>query len=164
MDAIVAWALVRCAQLGREGLRLDTFGGNDALIAYYQSRGFTLVQKRMMGNDPRLSPHYKELLLALLERPLRPANPDAPFLSEPPGTEHTATGTVKWFRSDKGYGAVASNATAPFDVWFHYSSFEREAGAPFREIEAGTDVEVDFHRANQESFKYVADSVRRVKS
>ena len=70
VDAIVAWGLVRCAQLGREGLRLDTWGGNEALIAYYESRGFTLVEKRTMGTDPRLSPHYKGLLLALLERPL----------------------------------------------------------------------------------------------
>jgi ribosomal protein S18 acetylase RimI-like enzyme len=70
VDAIVAWALAHCESLGREGLRLDTWGHNDALIAFYESRGFTLIDKRTMGSDPRLSPHYDGLHLALLERPL----------------------------------------------------------------------------------------------
>jgi GNAT superfamily N-acetyltransferase len=70
VDAILAWALARCEALGREGLRLDTWGRNDALITFYESRGFTLVDKRTMGSDPRLSPHYHGLHLALLERPL----------------------------------------------------------------------------------------------
>ena len=70
VDAIVAWALAHCESLGREGLRLDTWGHNDALIAFYESRGFTLIDKRTMGSDPRLSPHYEGLHLALLERPL----------------------------------------------------------------------------------------------
>ena len=43
VDAILAWAIARCEALGRDGLRLDTWGGNDALIAFYESRGFTLV-------------------------------------------------------------------------------------------------------------------------
>jgi GNAT superfamily N-acetyltransferase len=70
LDAILAWAIVECEALGREGLRLDTWGGNVALIAYYESRGFSLIDKRTMGSDPRLPPHYDGLHLALLERPL----------------------------------------------------------------------------------------------
>jgi ribosomal protein S18 acetylase RimI-like enzyme len=70
VSAIVAWAIARCEALGREGLRLDTWGHNDALIAFYASHGFTLIDKRTMGSDPRLSPHYDGLHLALLERPL----------------------------------------------------------------------------------------------
>ena len=85
LDAILAWAIARSEALGREGLRLDTWGGNEALIAYYESRGFTLVQKRTMGSDPRLSPHYVGLFLALLERPLTFA-PAAPPLAAPQNT------------------------------------------------------------------------------
>jgi GNAT superfamily N-acetyltransferase len=70
VDAILAWAIAQCESLGREGLRLDTWGGNVALISYYQSRGFTLVRKLTMGSDPRLPPHYDGLHLALLERSL----------------------------------------------------------------------------------------------
>jgi GNAT superfamily N-acetyltransferase len=80
LDAILAWAIARCETLGREGLRLDTWGGNDALIAYYESRGFTLIRKLTMGSDPRLPPHYDGLHLALLERPLTFA-PVAPPLA-----------------------------------------------------------------------------------
>jgi ribosomal protein S18 acetylase RimI-like enzyme len=69
VDAILAWALAECEALGREGLRLDTWGNNDALIAFYESRGFTLIDKRTMGSDPRLPPHYDGLHLALLECP-----------------------------------------------------------------------------------------------
>jgi GNAT superfamily N-acetyltransferase len=72
LDAILAWALAQCEALGREGLRLDTWGRNDALIAFYESRGFTLIRKRTMGSDPRLPPHYDGLHLALLERNLTP--------------------------------------------------------------------------------------------
>jgi ribosomal protein S18 acetylase RimI-like enzyme len=70
VSAIVAWAIARCEALGREGLRLDTWGHNDALIAFYEAHGFTLIDKRTMGSDPRLSPHYDGLHLALLERSL----------------------------------------------------------------------------------------------
>jgi len=70
VDAILAWAIAHCTALGREGLRLDTWGHNDALIAFYESRGFTLVDRRTMGSDPRLAPHYDGLHLALMERPL----------------------------------------------------------------------------------------------
>jgi ribosomal protein S18 acetylase RimI-like enzyme len=70
VDAIIAWALAQCDALGCEGLRLDTWGHNDALIAFYQSRGFVLLRKHTMGSDPRLPPHYDGLHLALMERPL----------------------------------------------------------------------------------------------
>jgi hypothetical protein len=69
MDAVMDWSLARCEELGREGLRIDTWAANPALQAYYGSFGFTLVATRRMGNDPRLSPHYVGLELALMERP-----------------------------------------------------------------------------------------------
>jgi ribosomal protein S18 acetylase RimI-like enzyme len=81
VDAILAWAIARCEALGREGLRLDTWGRNDALIAYYESRGFNLITKLTMGSDPRLPPHYDGLHLALLERPLTFARCPAPLVT-----------------------------------------------------------------------------------
>ncbi|MEP7067354.1 MAG: GNAT family N-acetyltransferase [Gemmatimonadota bacterium] len=70
VDALLGWSIAKCEELGREGLRLDTWGHNDALIAFYESRGFTLVETRTLGSDPRLASHYDGLYLALLERPL----------------------------------------------------------------------------------------------
>lgn len=67
MDAVISWGSARCEELGREGLRIDTWAANPALIAYYGTFGFDLVTTRRMGDDPRLSPHYHGLELALLE-------------------------------------------------------------------------------------------------
>jgi cold shock CspA family protein len=116
--------------------------------------------------------------------------------AEPIGTRHTATGIVKWWKDDKGYGAIACADTAPWDIWFHYSTFPRQGIAtlpsgekvaaesdgspglralatgellgpcefvgtgPWIIVQVGARAEVDFHRADQESFKYVADRVR----
>jgi len=70
MQTIVSWALAQCEAMARDGLRMDTWADNPAIIAYYQTMGFTLIETRRMTNDPRLSPHYHGLELALLERPL----------------------------------------------------------------------------------------------
>ena len=85
--------------------------------------------------------------------------------SEPRGTTHSAIGVVKWWKDDKGYGAIACAEVAPWDIWYHYSDLERPVtDSVSRTIEPGTQVEVDFHRADQDSFNYVADAVRRIKS
>ncbi|MEO8880111.1 MAG: GNAT family N-acetyltransferase [Gemmatimonadaceae bacterium] len=72
IDAVIAWALERAAALGREGLRMDTWASNHALIAYYGKRGFALLGTRRIPNDSPLSEHYRGIELALLERPLAP--------------------------------------------------------------------------------------------
>jgi cold shock CspA family protein len=117
--------------------------------------------------------------------------------AEPIGTQHTAIGIVKWWKENKGYGAIASSDTTPWDIWFHYfaltatgvatlPSGERVeaiadghlglwnlvtgealgactfAASGRRIVRVGAQVEVSFHRANQESFKYVADRVHLV--
>jgi len=69
VGAIVTWALVQCAALGREGLRMDATNDNAPLLAYYARFGFETVATRRMPTDPRLSPHYHGIELALLERP-----------------------------------------------------------------------------------------------
>lgn len=68
MDPILHWADAECRQLGREGLRMDTWAGNAALIAVYERRGFRLVEERRLEADPRLAVHYHGHSFALLER------------------------------------------------------------------------------------------------
>jgi hypothetical protein len=70
MQTIVSWSLAQCEAMGREGLRVDTWAENPAIIAYYRTMGFELIETRRMTADARLSPHYHGLELALLERPL----------------------------------------------------------------------------------------------
>jgi CspA family cold shock protein len=131
------------------------------------------------------------------KRPDEIAREAASVPAEPRGTRRTATGTVKWFRDDKGHGVIATDETAPWDIWFHYSSIdakgfvrmssgervpiqyneegdlvlpsgERISGqynleaSESRTPHAGERVEVEYDRADQESFKYVAHRVRRL--
>lgn len=119
--------------------------------------------------------------------------------AEPIGTRCTAVGFVKYWKDNKGYGAISCADTAPWDIWFHYSAFPRQGIAtlpsgekveaksdgrtgirslltgervgpcvfvgtePYIIVHVGAQVEVDFIRADQESFKYVAESVRLLK-
>jgi hypothetical protein len=68
VDAILIWADEECGRLGRIGLRMDTWAGNNVLIEYYQQRGFRLVGERRLGIDSRLPAHYHGNAFALLER------------------------------------------------------------------------------------------------
>lgn len=68
VDLILIWADAECLRLGREGLRMDTWARNAALIAFYGERGFRLVEERRLGDDPRLAAHYHGNSFALLER------------------------------------------------------------------------------------------------
>lgn len=78
---------------------------------------------------------------------------------EPIGTENSAVGTVKWWESAKGYGAIATEKADPWDIRCHFSHIE---GGGFRDLVPGERVEVDYCRADRESFKYVARAVRRL--
>ena len=140
------------------------------------------------------------LTFDLMRREKRPderAREAAAVPAEPRGTRRTTIGTVKWFRDNKGHGVIATDETAPWDIWFHYSSIdakgfvrlssgervpieynekgdlllpsgERISGAhnlepsESRTPRAGERVEVEYDRADQESFKYVAHRVRRL--
>lgn len=73
---------------------------------------------------------------------------------EPLYTKAAAEGTVKWWRDAKGYGAIACSATAPWDIWCHFSALEMSG---FRAVAPGDRVWVEYYRANQESFRYVAE-------
>ena len=75
------------------------------------------------------------------------------------GTEAHGSGLVKWLRLEKGYGAIETQQTTPWDVWFHLSDVELPG---YRELAPGDRVFVHYVRCDQESFKYVAKSVRRI--
>ncbi len=50
-----------------------------------------------------------------------------------------ASGTVKWFNAEKGYGFIAQEGGGP-DVFVHYSQI---SGAGYRNLEEGQRVEFD---------------------
>jgi CspA family cold shock protein len=83
----------------------------------------------------------------------------APEPSEPLYTVRTAEGTVKRWRDEKGTGVIASAATAPWDIWCHFSALEMPG---FKSLTPGERVEVAYVRTNRESFRYVAERVRRL--
>jgi CspA family cold shock protein len=93
------------------------------------------------------------------KRPDKIARENATAPSEPIGTTGTTQGTVKWWQASKGYGAIAAEKTAPWDIWCHFSHIE---GSGFRELVPGEPVEVEYIRAPRESFQYVASAVRRL--
>jgi CspA family cold shock protein len=93
------------------------------------------------------------------KRPDDIAREAAPRPTEAIGTMRMGSGTVKWWRDAKGYGAIACAEISPWDIWCHFSAIE-ETG--FRTLTPDESVEVEYYRADQESFKYVARKVRRL--
>lgn len=73
-----------------------------------------------------------------------------------------ATGVVKFYKREKGWGAIASEALpSSSDVWVHYSVIE---GMDYRELAAGDEVELEFEAAQQDGFRYRATRVTRLRS
>ena len=77
---------------------------------------------------------------------------------EPVGTRAVTIGTVKYWHEAKGHGAIASEATAPWDIWCHFGQIEDMPG--FRAFQPGQQVEVEYVRVDQESFRYRAARAR----
>lgn len=93
-------------------------------------------------------------------RPYTAAEHEAlPPPTEPLGFRATTEGRVLWWRSEKGTGAIETEVTAPWDVWCHFSAIEMEG---FKELWEGQRVEVEYVRADQDTFKYQAVRVRPV--
>ncbi len=98
-----------------------------------------------------------------MHRPKRPddlAREAAGVPPQPLGSIATTTGTVKYWREEKGYGVIASDATAPWDIWCHFARIVDMPG--FRSLEPGQRVDVEYPRIDQESFRFVATRVRRL--
>lgn len=71
-----------------------------------------------------------------------------------------AQGTVKFFKRDEGWGAIASpDLPAGFDVWVHFSAVEMEG---FRALEADDPVEFDYEEVQQDGFRFRATWVRKL--
>ena len=66
-----------------------------------------------------------------------------------------ATGTVKWFNSEKGYGFIESEQGA--DVFVHYSAIQADG---FRTLEEGDRVEFEV-KAGRDG-RTQAEEVRKV--
>ena len=97
-----------------------------------------------------------------MHRPKRPddlARESAGAPPEPIGTKAETLGTVKYWRDDKGYGAIASAATSPWDIWCHFAQIDASG---FRRLAPGERVAVEYIRVDRESFRYVAVRVRQL--
>ena len=64
---IVKWALEYAPGIGKEFIRMDTWGDNEKLKEYYLSCGFEYLGITQMDNTDGLPKHYEGLSLALFE-------------------------------------------------------------------------------------------------
>lgn len=71
-----------------------------------------------------------------------------------------ATGVVKFFKVEKGWGAISSpELPEGLDAFVHFSAIEAEG---FRVFEQDDRVEFDYVPAQQDSFRFVATRARRI--
>ena len=69
--------------------------------------------------------------------------PGKPIVRAPKARDPTgmALGTVKFFKPEKGYGAITSPELPDgFDAWVHFSAIEMDG---YRSLDAGDQVEFD---------------------
>ncbi|MCA0294970.1 MAG: cold shock domain-containing protein [Actinobacteria bacterium] len=67
-------------------------------------------------------------------------------------------GVVKFWRSEKGWGAISSDdLPAGRDAWAHFSMIEADG---FRDLHEGQAVEFTYDARRQDSFDFVANWVR----
>lgn len=67
LGAVLDWTWAKCDELGRAGLRIDTWASNEALVALYVRQGFHVIGRHRIGVEPTLPPHYQGTELTLLE-------------------------------------------------------------------------------------------------
>lgn len=69
-------------------------------------------------------------------------------------------GIVKFYKMEKGWGAIASDdLPGAGDAFVHFSAVE---GIGYRELAPGDAVDFDFEPARQDSFRFIATRVRRL--
>ncbi|NIJ10435.1 CspA family cold shock protein [Saccharomonospora amisosensis] len=70
-----------------------------------------------------------------------------------------AHGTVKFFKPEKGWGAITSpDLPDGCDAWVHFSAIDMDG---YRDLEVGDQVEFSYEEAQQDSFRFRATRVRR---
>jgi cold shock protein len=73
-----------------------------------------------------------------------------------------ARGVVKFFKPEKGWGAISCDELPDGqDVWVHFSNIEAPG---YRALEAGDVVDFDYEAARQDSFNFRATRARRLES
>jgi len=70
------------------------------------------------------------------------------------GRAGVANGTVQWVDASRAHGAIATEATAALEIWFHFSCVDAD-----RPLTAGDRVEVRYLRLDLDRFRYVAHLV-----
>ncbi|AOM80909.1 GNAT family N-acetyltransferase [Pedobacter steynii] len=70
VNEIVEWAKVFAAGKGKEYIRMDTWGDNPRLIAYYEKCGFSYLGNIIPTASSILPKHYEDIELALFEIPI----------------------------------------------------------------------------------------------
>lgn len=71
-----------------------------------------------------------------------------------------AQGVVKFFKVEKGWGAISSPELPDgADAWVHFSAIEMDG---FRSLEAGDRVEFDVEEERQDGFRFRATRVRKL--
>jgi CspA family cold shock protein len=71
-----------------------------------------------------------------------------------------ASGIVKFYREEKGWGAISSADLPPGrDAWVHFSVI---VGEGYRALVEGERVEFEYEAAKQDSFDFVATRVRQL--
>lgn len=82
------------------------------------------------------------------------------MLSNEPSDHDLHDGTVKFFKEEKGWGAIASGALPPGrDAWVHYSHIDTPG---YRSLHEGQAVRFAFEQVKQDSFDYRATYVRPI--
>ncbi len=67
MHLIKKWAAEHALQNGRKFIRMDTWGDNEKLKAYYVNCGFTYIGQKHLPQPTTLPQHYWGLTLSLFE-------------------------------------------------------------------------------------------------
>ena len=71
-----------------------------------------------------------------------------------------ALGTVKFYKADKGWGAIASpELPEGRDAWVHFSMIEMDG---FRSLDEGDRVEFEYEAIRQDSFHFRATRVLKL--
>lgn len=64
---IVTWARQHVKDTGNDFIRMDTWGDNEKLIAYYRQCGFTFLGVFSPSDISKLPSHYSDITLAFFE-------------------------------------------------------------------------------------------------